>query len=181
MEINLNNRLKRNAQITRTEVKAENSKSSSKASDSTEKYKSDRLELSKQILSVIDAQNRRSVEQQARKNKNLYPDSSSADSQRLDSLEKSLKVMNKCQKIAARIMAGDRVPPEDMQYLLENDPEGYKLAMAARKPKKDPKEWDSVLEDEDRKGSSVDSASSPSGSSAAETTPEASESSSAAE
>ena len=42
-----------------------------------------------------------------------------------------------CQ-IAASIMRGDRVPPEDMAYLMNNDPEGYKLAMAMRRENPDP-------------------------------------------
>lgn len=171
MEINLSNRLKRNAQIARTEVKSENGKASSKASNSAAKYKSDRLELSKQVLSVIEEQNRRIMEEQARNKEKSRTDESSADSQMLDSLGKSLKVMSKCQKIAARVMAGDKVPPEDLQYLMENDPEGYKLAMAARRPKKDPKEWDTVLDEEDRKDSSVDSASDSGGSSGSEAAP----------
>ena len=58
-----------------------------------------------------------------------------------------LKVMQRCQEIARRLMRGDRVPPEDEQYLMTNDPKGYKLALAARKPNPHPKEWESVLED----------------------------------
>lgn len=37
------------------------------------------------------------------------------------------------------------MPPEDEQYLMTNDPKGYKLALAARKPNPNPKDWDSVL------------------------------------
>lgn len=177
MEINLNNRLKRNAQITRTEARAENSKASSKTSGSTSKYNSDRLELSKQILSVIEEQNRKTLEEQAQKKEKKRTDNSSTDNQLLNSLDKSLKVMSKCQKIAARVMAGDKVPPEDLQYLMENDPEGYKLAMAARKPKKGPKEWDTVLDEDDRKGSSADSASNSGGSAETVLAPEAAETS----
>ena len=46
------------------------------------------------------------------------------------------------------------MPPQDEKFLLENDPAGYQLAMAARKPKKDPKEWDSVLEEEKKESAS---------------------------
>lgn len=70
-----------------------------------------------------------------------------------DMLGEQLKVMQRCQKIAARIMRGDKVPPEDERYLMENDPDGYKLALAMRTPKKKPKEWDSVLEEEKEKTS----------------------------
>ena len=38
-------------------------------------------------------------------------------------------------------------------FLMENDPEGYKLAIAMRQPpKKDDKECESVLKDEDKEG-----------------------------
>lgn len=57
-----------------------------------------------------------------------------------------LKTMQRCQKIAARIMRGDKVPPQDEQYLMENAPDGYKLALAMRTPK----EWESVLKDDEK-------------------------------
>lgn len=55
-----------------------------------------------------------------------------------------------CMKIAANIMKGKKVPPEDEQYLMEHDPEGYKLTIAMRKPPKDDEECESVLDKEDR-------------------------------
>ena len=72
---------------------------------------------------------------------------------KLDGLSEGLDIQMKCLKIAMNIMKGKKVPPEDEQYLMENDPEGYKLAMAMRKPpKKDEEECESVLDDEDKKG-----------------------------
>ena len=59
-----------------------------------------------------------------------------------------LKKQRICQRIAARIMAGDKVPPEDLQYLMGHDLQSYQLAMAARVPKEHPKEWKSALEKE---------------------------------
>ena len=68
-----------------------------------------------------------------------------------DAMAERLKVMERCHKIAARIMAGDKVPPQDMQYLAENDSLGYKMAMAGRMLSKEkPKEWESVLEDDEK-------------------------------
>ena len=52
-------------------------------------------------------------------------------------------------------MAGDKVPPEDEKFLQESDPAGYQLAMAARKVKRDPKEWESALEKEQHQASGV--------------------------
>lgn len=77
----------------------------------------------------------------------------------LDSMEDKLDMMNKCQKIAAAIMRGDRVPPEDLRYLMEHDKEGYKLAMALRQEKKDPKKVESVLDEEDKNGGRTEEAS----------------------
>ena len=53
-------------------------------------------------------------------------------------------------KISASIIKGDKVPLKDLKFLMENDPAGYKLAMALRKEKKDPEEVESVLEDEEQ-------------------------------
>lgn len=73
-----------------------------------------------------------------------------AEEDRLDNLSEQLKVQQKCQEIARRIMQGKKVPLKDELYLMEHDPEGYKLAMALRKPpKKDEEECESVLDDED--------------------------------
>lgn len=69
-----------------------------------------------------------------------------------------MKTMQRCQKIAARIMRGDKVPPEDERYLMMNDPDGYKLAVAMRTPKRNPKKWKSVLEEEEQDAASRQSA-----------------------
>lgn len=80
-------------------------------------------------------------------------DEPSAEEQELDALSKQLDVQMKCMKIAANIMKGKKVPPEDERYLMENDPEGYKLAIAMRSmAKEDDKECESVLKDEDKNG-----------------------------
>ncbi len=70
---------------------------------------------------------------------------------KMDQLEKMLRTQRLCMKIAASIMRGDRVPPEDMKYLAEHDPDGFKLAMAMRKPKRNPEKCKSVLKDEDKR------------------------------
>lgn len=78
-------------------------------------------------------------------------DGASAEEEELDALSEQLKVQQRCLKIAMRIMQGKKVPPEDERYLMENDPDGYKLAIAMRRPpKKDEKECESVLKDEDK-------------------------------
>ena len=50
----------------------------------------------------------------------------------LDGLGEAMKTMEKCHKIAARIMRGDKVPPEDEQYLMKNDPTRQFLLVCGR-------------------------------------------------
>lgn len=136
------------AEPTRTEKKG-----STQALTKEAAGREDRLALSRQALAFLEKQARemeqaRMEERASRRDGDLS--GLSAKKKELDRLDKMMKAMLNCQKIAARIMAGDKVPPEDLRYLEENDPEGFKLALALRKPKKHPKEWDSVLEDEKR-------------------------------
>lgn len=117
--------------------------------------RSDQLALSKQAVAYLEEQNRRIMEQ-ARRDAKKYAaegsDGKSTEEAELEAIAKAMDKMRKCHEIAARIMRGDKVPPEDEQYLMQNDPDGYKLALAARKPKKDPKEWKSILDEADKNG-----------------------------
>lgn len=70
---------------------------------------------------------------------------------KLDALQKQLRMQKLCNKIAASIMRGDRVPPEDLKYLAQHDIDGYKLALAMRRPKRNPEKCKSVLKDEDKR------------------------------
>lgn len=123
----------------------------------------DRVALSRQALAFLEEQNRQAQErarqESERKSDYLLDRLNELNGKKdeLDNLGKQLKVMHKCQKIAARVMAGDKVPPEDLQYLMNNDPDGYKLAMALRRHKEDPEEHESVLDDEDRGRTAGDS------------------------
>lgn len=68
----------------------------------------------------------------------------------LDALSADMKAKMKCLEIAMRIMKGKKVPPEDERYLMQNDPAGYKIAMAMKAfVKEDDEECESVLDDED--------------------------------
>ena len=106
----------------------------------------DQIALSQQALKMLEDHNRQMKEAQERRKLEMEKNGGKSE---MDSVLKALKTMQRCQKIAARIMAGDKVPPEDEKYLMDNDPDGYKLAIAMRKPKENPKEWESVLEDEE--------------------------------
>lgn len=116
--------------------------------------KSDQVMLSKQVLAVVQMQNRLRAIEQARENADNSP-----EAQALDSMQKTMKIMKICSKIAARIRAGDHVPLKDLRYLMKHDIRAYQMAMASRKPKEDPKEWESAIpkgEEEDEQ--SVDCA-----------------------
>ena len=115
------------------------------------KTRTDRQDWSQQALSFLQELNRQDLEKQRK-----IQEAKQQSKSELDMMEKSLKAMERCRKIASRIMKGDKVPPQDEQYLMEADPDGYKLAIAGRVPKEKPKEWESVLEDEEESGSSSD-------------------------
>lgn len=110
--------------------------------------KSDQVTLSKQVLAVVQMQNRLRAIEQARENAENSP-----EAQALDTMRKTMQIMKICNKIAARIRAGDHVPLKDLRYLMKHDIRAYQMAMASRKPKEDPKEWESAIpkgEEEDK-------------------------------
>jgi hypothetical protein len=116
---------------------------------------SDRVELSQQWTEHLEQQ-RAQVQaallagKQEKKSGGILDMLDGPDSQELDAQMEALRVQQKCMEISRRIMAGKRVPPEDEQYLMEHDPEGYKLTIALRRPPKDDEECESVLDEEDR-------------------------------
>lgn len=55
----------------------------------------------------------------------------------------------KCMRIASRIMSGDKVPQKDREYLAKNEPEMYAKALMLRCQKKNPKEYKSLVDDEE--------------------------------
>lgn len=58
------------------------------------------------------------------------------------------KTLGRCIKIAMRIVSGDNVPAKDAHYLMENNKELYSMAMNMRMIKDDPKDLESVLDEE---------------------------------
>ena len=107
----------------------------------------DRAAWSKQALAFVEEQNRIMWEKK--------PDKEQGSSL-FDSLERDMKTQDKCLKIAIRIQKGDKVPPEDLAYLAKTDPKAYMMAIALRHEKPDPKEWESVLDEEDRNGGDME-------------------------
>ena len=61
-------------------------------------------------------------------------------------------------EIAARIMRGDNVPQSDKDFLLQQSPGLYKLAMSTRITKEDPEDLEAIAPDENASCSGADSA-----------------------
>lgn len=134
-------------------AKAQAVKKPAKTNSGTAKPRTDKASWSQAALSFLQEVNRQDAEQRRK-----LLEAKQKGNGELDALTEALKKMDRCQKIASRIMKGDKVPPQDERYLLENDPDGYKLAIACRTPKEKPKEWESVLEDEEEINASSESA-----------------------
>ena len=66
-----------------------------------------------------------------------------------EAMEEGFDVLAKCFAIAMKIQKGDNVPQSDHEFLLENNPDLYEMAMAMREFKEDPEDCESVLEDDD--------------------------------
>ena len=161
MELRTTRELRRNERLSKAMAKKAEADAPTPAQPAQKQPPADKHTLSRQALSFLEEQNRKRLEldlereqrRQARMNNSLSQLESSKG--HLDRLDKALKVLSKCQKIAASIMKGNRVPPEDLRYLMENDPEGYKLAMAMRRQNPDPEDEKSVLDEEDKNGGST--------------------------
>ncbi len=69
----------------------------------------------------------------------------------------SFETFSKCLTIAQRITRGDKVPLKDMKYLMEHEPDLYKQAILMRQPNSKPKEYDSVLDEDDSENKTEES------------------------
>ena len=117
----------------------------------------DRLTLSRQAVAFVEEQSRKmwdEVREREQRRQERMDGVGKPASGELDLLSQGLKVLELCRKIAASIMKGNNVPPEDLKFLMENDPDGYRLAMALRRQNPDPEDEESVLPDEDQNGGS---------------------------
>lgn len=109
----------------------------------------DKLELS---AAVVDAL--RAKEKEKAKSKGLIALMRGPEKDpQIEAMKKQMKTLRQCAKIAASLREGDNVPPEDLRFLLRNNPRMYTLAMAMRKPKEDPEDCKSVLEKEEEESS----------------------------
>ena len=164
MELRTTREMRRNEQLTKATAKKADGEAPAKAQPAQKPSAADKLTLSQQALAFLQAQNQK-MRDAAQERKSCKDgriggilDAMETEQKKLDNMKEALDALDKCQKIAAAIMRGDRVPPEDLQYLMEHDQDGYKLALALRREKKDPEDVKSVLDDEDKNGGSADGA-----------------------
>lgn len=146
MELSISRRQRRAAQAAGTALQSEK-KSPAAGKAVLPRARTDKTAWSQQALAFLQEVNRQDMVKQRK-----LLEAKQQGGGELEMLSRSLKIMDNCRKIASRIMRGDKVPPQDERYLMENDPDGYKLALACRKPKEKPKEWESVLEEEEETG-----------------------------
>ena len=153
MELRTTGEMRRNIQLDKlTGKKTETADASAKAQAPRQKEPVDKLTLSRQAVAFVEEQNRMWAEVREREQQRQERMSAKPGSGELDLLSQGLRVLELCQKIAASIMKGNHVPPEDLKFLMENDPAGYRLAMAMRRHNPNPEDEESVLTDEDKNG-----------------------------
>ena len=118
----------------------------------------DKITLSQQAVEYIDRQREQLLRELAERRARQESRWARAQNQssELDILSKQMKVLELCEKIAASIMKGNRVPPQALAYLMKNDPDGYRLAMVMRRHNPDPEDEKSVLTDEDKNGAAAE-------------------------
>lgn len=161
MEITFENRLKRTERLVRPDGTGRDA-SAGEAAVSAAAPRTDRMSSSRQaVRQAVEQMDRQSqrlaalLRQDQPTEKKTYiwdmlDGEEETGSSEADALGEQMKTMDRCHKIAARIMRGDKVPPEDERYLMLNDPDGYKLALAMRTPRRNPKKWESVLKEEEK-------------------------------
>ena len=163
MELRTTREMRRNEQLTKAMVKKADSEAPAQSQPAQAQTPTDKVTLSRQALAWVQEQNEKlwetAQERQSSRQGQLggILDAMETKQQELDAMKEKLDVLNKCMKIAASIMKGNRVPPEDLKYLMENDPEGYKLALAMRRENPDPEDVESVLTEEDKNGGGEES------------------------
>ena len=160
MELRTTRELRRNAQIDKIMGKKTETPDAP-ARTQAPKEPADKLTLSRQAVAFVEEQSRKmwdEVREREQRRQERMDSAAQPASSELDLLSQGLRVLELCQKIAASIMKGNHVPPEDLKFLMENDPAGYRLAMAMRRNNPDPEEEESVLTDEDKNGKSAEKA-----------------------
>jgi len=104
-----------------------------------------------------EEKDRLKAQQQARQTElDMLKQQLESSNEQAEATEDSFKAFSKCLIIAQRITKGDKVPTQDIKYLMEHEPDLYKQAIMFRQPNPKPKEHDTVLEEEDIDNNSSD-------------------------
>ena len=109
MELRTTRELRRNERLTKAMVKEKEGKgAAAPVQPKPARQAADKLTLSRQALGYLQEQSRLAWEREQRRQSRMDDSFSALDTAKdqLDAMEKKLKVMNKCQKIAASIMRG---------------------------------------------------------------------------
>lgn len=118
------------------------------AASKPEQKRLDRLELSRQALEQVQKlQKARKVKREEQTGLSVLLESAEKET---ESQSGQFRTMALCQKIAARIRKGDKVPIRDQRYLMENDPELYRMSILLRQENKHPQKYKSLLKKEDK-------------------------------
>ena len=106
MELTVRGRQRRAEQVMRPASQGE--KKPAEAKTTSAKPRSDKTSWSQTALAFLQEVNRQDME----KRQKLLEAKQQGDGE-LEALSESLKVMDRCRRIASRIMKGDKVPPQD--------------------------------------------------------------------
>lgn len=105
----------------------------------------------------IEEKNRLKAQQQARQTElDMLKQQLESSDKQAEAAEDSFRAFSKCLIIAQRITRGDKVPSQDIKYLMKHEPDLYKQSIMLRQPNDKPKEHDTVLEEEDLEEGTTD-------------------------
>ena len=110
--------------------------------------------LKEQQKAAEDLKKKQEQQQQAKEREqelDMLQKQLEASKKESEAMEDEFEAFSKCLKIASRISRGDIVPPKDMKYLAEHEPDLYKQAILLRMPNAKPKKHKSLIDDEDEK------------------------------
>ena len=109
----------------------------------------DTLELSDEVTKAIREAHEKMMEQNAAINElNAAAHNMVVAEQQGDAIKEEMEGRSKALEIAGRIAKGGQVPPKDEAYLLEKDPDLYKLVQLQSMMAKEHKKHKTVLEED---------------------------------
>lgn len=108
----------------------------------------DQLSLSPQAQAKLDKIQKK--QQEPAFDRQWMLDQMESARQQAEATEEQFDTMGKCLLIATRILSGDKVTIQDQKFLMEHNSEMYFRAQSLRQTKKDPKEYDSITEEEEK-------------------------------